>query len=61
MPAMPPGLLPLLLAALALVFAVLAWRARTAAGAKGPASRTYMRIAVIFALVSVGLLLFHRL
>ena len=57
MPAIPPGLLPLLFAVLALLFAGLAWRAQTADEGRRLAARAYMRIAVIFAVVSVGLLL----
>lgn len=58
MPAVPPALLPVLFAALALVFAGLAWRARTGAPGQRLKRRTYRRLAVIFALVSLGLIHF---
>ena len=61
MPAIPPGLLPLLFAALALLFAGLAWRAQTADYGRRPAARAHIRIAVIFAVVSAGLLLLRSL
>lgn len=57
MPAVPPALLPALFAALALVFAGLAWRTRTGEPGRQIRARTYRRLAVIFALVSVGLIL----
>lgn len=61
MPAVPPGMLPLVFAALALIFAALAFRARKRGEGKPLAGRTYMRVAVAFALVSLGLLLLQRL
>lgn len=60
MPAMPPGLLPLLFAALALAFAALAFRARHKTQGEPLAGRAQMRVAVVFALVSLALLLLAR-
>ena len=57
MPAFPPALLPTLFAALALVFAGLAWRTRTGEPGRQINARTYRRLAVIFSLVSLGLIL----
>jgi len=60
MPALPPALLPLVFAALALIFAALAFRARKHGEGQPLAGRAFMRVAVAFALVSVGLLLLQR-
>lgn len=60
MPALPPALLPLVFAAIALIFTALAFRARHKAGGQPLAGRAFMRVAVAFALVSVGLLLLQR-
>jgi hypothetical protein len=60
MPAVPPGLLPLVFAALALIFTALAFRARKREEGKPLAGRAFMRVAVAFALVSAGLLLLQR-
>ena len=51
---------PAVFAVLAVVFAVLAYRDyRRNPGVRTPARKTRTRIAVIFAMVSVGLLIFH--
>lgn len=53
-------LVPVLFAVLAVVFAGLSYRDyRRSRGVPTPARRAWTRIAIIFAVVSLGLLIFH--
>lgn len=58
---MPIWLIPALFALLAVLFGGLAWRDYRKGGGPNTASRVRRRIAVIFAIVSVGLFVLQRL
>lgn len=59
MPSLPPWFVPALFAALAVLFASLAWRDHRRSSSKPtPKRRSYQRIALIFAVVSLALFAF---